>query len=1142
VQVAVLGPVRLVRETRDVELGTPKQRGLLAALALRAGRPVPPDTLVEVLWGESAPAAVTASLQAYVAGLRRALEPDRPARAPATVLVTSAAGYTLNLPAGDLDAARFAETVQRVRRRLLLTPGDLPVPPTDVPPPELDRLERDLREVLGLWVGLPYADLRDADDVVAERSRLAELRLIAQEDLALVRLARGEHAAVAAELQGLSREHPLREPIWALQALALAGAGRQGDALATLRQARSVLADELGVDPGAALQALETAVLQQDPRLQRTVPVPAGLVPAPRPAPAPSPPAPAAPAPDRPRLVGRTAELAVLDDVLASAARGTPASALLVGEPGIGKSRLLEEVGARARASGFAVLTGRCSRDEGAPPMWPWTGVLRDLAAAVPLDALDVDLGEVKRLVDGGDADDRAERDAASADASRFRTGEAVVSTLSAAATQRPLLVVLDDLHWSDASSLRLLGQVLEDLPAPTRVAVVASRRSAPAPSGALAALGEVLVRRGTRRLDLRGLSPAEVAELVELTASSFPASSFPAASAVQQLHDRTEGNALFVVELVRLGSPPGSVPAGVSDVVAARLAQLPGSTSTVLQSAAVLGRRFDLDLLTAVSGLDEDAVLDALDPATAAGLVVEEGVGAFRFSHALVADAVREHLPATRRARRHAAAAAGLEAGRGLAGTERLAETARHWLAAGPSQAHRAWRAAAAAAEQAHRLYAHEEAAALLAAALDALDQDANAGVADRYTLLMRRAEACRRAADLVGHDVAQHEAVLAARALGDLDRLVAAAANGVTGVLWTARAYGTVDSVVVDALEEALDRLPAADSPLRCRALVALAGERYYAPGVEQREALAEEGVAMAERIGDPELLRWACGAAAQALWRPERLGRRVELAREALALSVDATDVAAEAFARGALAIALQEAGRIAEMEEHLQVASVLADRARLPYVQVVLGWLQVPWLALRGRIPEAHELFLRTVGLAERTSMPNREEGAAGAVFTLMLAAGQAAEAVAVLEALTAASPMPVRNSLLSVLVRAGRLDDARAQYEAGGLSLGNDDWLSVLALSQAAEVALRLGLPDEGARVYAALAPCAGRLTCAGSGVQLGPVDLFLACAAAAVGEASLATAHADAARGLCEQWDVPVAAGWLRDLRAEHGF
>jgi hypothetical protein len=205
--------------------------------------------------------------------------------------------------------------------------------------------------------------------VAADRARLAELRLVAIEDRALVRLAMGEHAAVAAELAALAAEHPLRESLCVLHVLAHARAGQQGRALELLREMRTRLDDELGIEPGPALRALETAVLRQQVAPAR----PAGRRRS-RPAELP--------------LVGRQPELGALDAVLDMAAGGEVGAAMLVGEPGIGKTRLLHEMAGRAAARGFATGAGRCSQDDGAPPLWPWIAVLRELGETALADRL----------------------------------------------------------------------------------------------------------------------------------------------------------------------------------------------------------------------------------------------------------------------------------------------------------------------------------------------------------------------------------------------------------------------------------------------------------------------------------------------------------------------------------------------------------------------------------------------------------------------------------------------------------------------------------------------------------------------------------------------------------------------------------
>ena len=267
VRVCVLGATEVWRDDQQVDLGTRKRRALVAALALSGGHPVSVDALVDLLWGDSPPDAVANTLQAYVSGLRKSLEPDRAPRTPASVLLTVAPGYALRVPEGDLDATRFDRLVSGVHRRLG-TRGTWWEPPgltDDV----ISECLADVDEALALWRGTPYVDLEEAPPAVAERARLEELRSVALEDRAVLRLALGDHGTVAAELESLTAAYPLRERLWGLRAVALARAGRQADALDALRGVREVLDRELGLEPSVQLRDLQTAVLRQDPALSR---------------------------------------------------------------------------------------------------------------------------------------------------------------------------------------------------------------------------------------------------------------------------------------------------------------------------------------------------------------------------------------------------------------------------------------------------------------------------------------------------------------------------------------------------------------------------------------------------------------------------------------------------------------------------------------------------------------------------------------------------------------------------------------------------------------------------------------------------------------------------------------------------------
>lgn len=242
VRLGVLGPVAAWVDDVEAPLGGPRQRAVLARLVAARGRVVTAGALVEDLWEEPPPGAL-AALRTFVAALRRGVEPGRTARTPARVLVTDGPGYALRDV--EVDAWAFEAAVAGAR--------DL------APAAARDALDR----ALGTWRGSPYAGL-DLPWAVTERARLAELRLVATERAAEARITLGQTADVVPGLDAHVAEHPWREEGWRLLALALYRSGRQADALAVLRRARAMLADELGVDPGPRLAALESQVLRHE--------------------------------------------------------------------------------------------------------------------------------------------------------------------------------------------------------------------------------------------------------------------------------------------------------------------------------------------------------------------------------------------------------------------------------------------------------------------------------------------------------------------------------------------------------------------------------------------------------------------------------------------------------------------------------------------------------------------------------------------------------------------------------------------------------------------------------------------------------------------------------------------------------------
>jgi DNA-binding SARP family transcriptional activator len=727
VQFDILGPLQVLDAGRPLALGRPKQRAVLAILLLNAGRVVSLDRLVDELWGQQAPPQALASVQAYVSHLRRLLEPERAAGDPARLLLNQPPGYRIAVH--DLDAARFQALA--VQGHALLAAGDA------------EGAAQALADALRLWRGPVLADFADAPFVQAERTRLTELRLAALEDRLSADLVIGRHALVVAELEQLAAEHPFRERFQAARMLALYRCGRQAEALQTYQRFGATMREELGLDPGPVLRNLERDILRQAAELDwapgtRIDATASGATPA---AARRTPPT-AAPADTTPAaaggLVGREDQLRVISRALSDAASGRGRVLLLAGEPGMGKTRLAEEASRRARESGVTVAWGTSDEHGGAPAFWPWVQVLRGLASdatdGTPAAALGPYAAQLAPILP--ELADEAPRPAGpvlDVETSRFRLCQAAIGALVGLSAGRRLLLVLDDLQWADVASQRLLSLLTTALPdAP--IVVLATYRDRPVESAAplvdtLAALARSAV---VDRLPLTGLDPAEVARVIAAQVGAEPG-----AELAGLVSDRTGGNPFFVIEVIRLLATHGwpeltagdaaavvaqHVPAGVRDVLRRRLSRLPDQTRTVLLVAAVNGQDFDLDIVRAATGVDDDDALDAVELALLSGLVVEDSVtvGRFRFAHALIREAIYTEISRARRARLHARVGQALLDRRG-SGAEHARQVAHHWWLAAPAVGpDKAIPHVVAAARACLDALAHEEGERLLRRALE--------------------------------------------------------------------------------------------------------------------------------------------------------------------------------------------------------------------------------------------------------------------------------------------------------------------------------------------------------------------------------------------------------------------------------------
>jgi DNA-binding SARP family transcriptional activator len=838
----VLGPVEAHDDGRDLNLGGGRQRALVARLLVDANEVVATERLIEDLWGSRPPASAAKLLQGHVSRLRRELGRD--------VIQTRASGYALR--AGETDAAEFERLVSSARasRR---SPS---------------HAERTLRDALALWRGPPFADVAYEPWAQIEVTRLEELRLVAAEELLAARLELGAGAELVPELEALVREHPLSERLWSQLMLALYRSGRQAEALDVYRQARRRLMEDIGVEPTRSLRELEQAILRQDPELETV----------------------AGPEPGS-GFIARRRELGELLAALDEAVAGRGGLFLIQGEPGVGKTRLADELIAHARTRGVRVLVGRCWEAGGAPAFWPWLQSLRTLIAEVAVGDLPSRLGagaaELERLLTEvrehpPEPDDSASLDS---EAARFRLFEAVSVLLRTSARERPFVLVLDDMHAADQPSLVLLQFLARTLLDSRLLVLVAYRDVDPTlRSGLVDVLSELTREPTTRRIALTGFSEPDVRRYIELISGRPPGDEL-----VLAISDETDGNPFFIGEIVRLlaaehkldvATPQLVIPPTVREAIERRLRNVSPDCAYLLHSAAVLGREFGIDELASVVDLAAESLLVLLEEASAEKLLVDArgGGGRLTFAHALIRDTLYQSLGAARRARLHRRAAEALESLYGDDETH-LTELAHHLVNAVPlGDADRAAGYAARAGDRAALLLAFEEALRLYAVAAD-LTHDPHA----RASLLERRARVLQLQGRLREARAELLDAVALYRGSGE------SLATGRVLIMLSNVLWRLGDPAKRDALDDALALLePCPPSAELVAAFSELAGQRALETAHEQAIVAAQQALDLARSLGLSEPPR-ALGYRGQARAASgEREG--IDDMRRALALAVD------------------------------------------------------------------------------------------------------------------------------------------------------------------------------------------------------------------------------------------------------------
>ncbi|HET7035860.1 MAG TPA: AAA family ATPase, partial [Thermomicrobiaceae bacterium] len=658
VAVYLLGEFRVEIGGRPIEPGAWRLRKaaqLVKLLALAPGHRLHRDQIAEHLWPELDPDAAQRNLHQVLFAARRILEPGRSARAQATILPLRQQMLALQ-PAGALwvdveafqaaaAAAQGAGDPAAYEAALALYAGDL--------------LPDELYEE---WAAQPREALHETF-----------LRLLV--DLARLSEARGELERAIVTWERLVAADAAREEAHVGLMRAYALAGRRQQALRQYQRLRAALARELDAEPEPEATELYQRILGgrfPEAAAERPAPVPARPVAATAPTPASTTTTPSlrllAAASG---LIDRRRELDILQRSLEEMLGGQGRAVLISGDPGIGKSRIIEELSRYAEARGVRTAWGRCYEGEGAPAYWPWIQIIRHELAG-ETGELREDLGpdaatiaqivpEIRALLPG-----LAQPPALDPAQARFRLFDGVTAFLKRRAARRPLLLVLDDLHWADDSSLRLLDFLAAEIAATPILIAGAYRQAEVEERGPLAqTLARLSRLAGGERLRLSGLDEPGVASFSEL-ALGRPAPP----DLVTAVFRKSEGNPLFIRELVRLvrdearwGEPQvgswldANLPPQVQDVINLRLVRLATACLELLTIAAVVGREFELRLVARIAAVPVAAALEQLDEAMRAGIIEEVlgKPGCLRFTHVLIPETLYAGLTPARRAGLHA-------------------------------------------------------------------------------------------------------------------------------------------------------------------------------------------------------------------------------------------------------------------------------------------------------------------------------------------------------------------------------------------------------------------------------------------------------------------------------------------------------
>lgn len=828
-------------------------------------------------------------------------------------------------------------------------------------------------------------------------------------------------------------------------------------------------------------------------------------------------------------FVGRGREMALMQAALSEVANGSGRIVLIGGEAGIGKTRLVEEFSARAQELGVDVYWGRCWEGEGGMAYWPWVQIIRAYVRRAGQDALDAIpksvasdiVGLVPELRDRFSADLSA-LDAANLEQSRFRQFDSIANLLRSATLIRPMVLLIDDLHMADQSSMKLVRFIGGEAREMGVMILGTYRDEVNAPTSLADLLGNLLRSPYALHIKLDGISSSDIREFMSATAGTSVSEAL-----VSAVYRESDGNPLFVCEIVRYLLMKGEslsewrssrerlgIPETVRSAIKLRVAALSPTTRRMLEVASVIGRLFALEIVERAAQLSHREVLDCIEEVIRYRIIVRASdvVGEYRFAHSLIREVLYDTIPESERIELHRSIGEALEMDVVL--PETYVALSHHWFRALPVvDAAKVVQMSRKAAIGAVKLLAYEEAADCYERAIIAYPKKSD-DLGLFCELVLEKGDVLNKAGNIASAQEAFRRAVEIARVLRS-PQFFSRAVLGLGGSL--VGSVGVANGELLNLFREALLLHGSTRNADYARLLAGWSILLHFQGSTEFRVDIADQAVLIARAAKDQGAELFALDASHQSHSGPGSLAKRVAIAHQMTALAYATNDKEMELRGRLRMCTNLLEVGDISGADKSLAAFSRLATELRQPGYQWVSFAIMGSRALMEGKLDNARRCAVAGLRIGSQVADPRAEVAFWGQRFIASMDFGELNDLEGELsEFASKYGEVRIWEAIsIYLLAELGRSSVALKRLESMTLEMDAillDDELTLGTLAVLALASGVLGAGNAADLLWARLAPFQRQNVIFGvGGLFLGSVAHYLGLLAAAKDDHAVAT-------------------------------